>query len=139
MRERPNEYGPLTRQALARGFFVSGVEYVNARREQSRVRASLDTMLEAVDVLVTATLPRTAPPIGAPMSREPGEAWNRLVVPFSLGGLPALTVPCGFDSDGLPIGLQIAGRAFDEAQVLRVGAAYERATEWHRRRPAGAE
>ncbi|TMQ68588.1 MAG: amidase [Candidatus Eisenbacteria bacterium] len=135
MRERRNEYGPLTRQALARGFFVSGVEYVNARREQSRVRGALDAMLETVDVLVTPTLPRTAPAVGAPMSREPAEAWNRLVVPFSLAGLPALTVPCGFDPGGLPIGLQIAGRAFDEASVLRVGAAYERATEWHRRHP----
>ena len=139
MRERRNEYGPLTRQALARGFFVSGVEYVNARREQSRVRGALDAMLETVDVLVTPTLPRTAPAVGAPMSREPAEAWNRLVVPFSLAGLPALTVPCGFDPGGLPIGLQIAGRAFDEASVLRVGAAYERATEWHRRHPPGVD
>jgi aspartyl-tRNA(Asn)/glutamyl-tRNA(Gln) amidotransferase subunit A len=137
MRERPGDYGASTRQALARGFFVSGVDYVNARREQARIRAALEHALREVDVLVTPALPRTAPPIGTPMSREPDEAWNRLMPPFNLAGVPALGVPCGFDAEGLPIGLQIAGRAFDEVTVLRVGAAYERATEWHLRRPAG--
>ena len=139
MRERPDDYGPLTRQALAHGFFVSGVDYVNARREQARVQAALEAMLEKVDVLITPTLPRTAPPIGEPMSREPALAWNRLVVPFNLAGLPALTVPCGLGPAGLPIGLQIAGRAFDEFTVLRVGGAYEHETEWHLRRPPGVD
>jgi len=139
MRERPQDYGPLTRQALAHGFFVSGVDYVNARREQARVRATLEAMLERVDVLIAPTLPRTAPPIGESMSREPSRAWNRCVVPFNLAGLPALTVPCGFDENDLPIGLQIVGRAFDESTVLRVGAAYERDTPWHDRRPPNVD
>jgi aspartyl-tRNA(Asn)/glutamyl-tRNA(Gln) amidotransferase subunit A len=55
--------------------------------------------------------------------------------PFNLSGLPALALPCGFTSDGLPISLQLAGRPFDEATVLRAGHAYEQATEWHTRRP----
>ena len=61
---------------------------------------------------------------------------TRFARPFNLTGLPALSVPCGFTREGLPIGLQIAGRPFDEALVLRVGHAYEQATEWHLRRPA---
>ena len=56
--------------------------------------------------------------------------------PFDLTGLPALVVPCGFTPDGLPVSLQIAGRAFDEATILNVGHAYQGATDWHRRRPA---
>ena len=59
----------------------------------------------------------------------------RLTIPFSALGGPGLSVPCGFSADGLPIGLQIAGRRWDEPTVLRVGHAYEQATDWHRRRP----
>ena len=60
----------------------------------------------------------------------------RCTAPFNATGLPALSVPCGFTSAGLPIGLQIVGRPFDEATVLRAGHAYEQATEWHLRKPA---
>jgi len=60
---------------------------------------------------------------------------TRFTAPFNLTGLPALSLPCGFSSDGLPIGLQIVGRPWAEAAVLRAGQAYEQATEWHLRRP----
>jgi aspartyl-tRNA(Asn)/glutamyl-tRNA(Gln) amidotransferase subunit A len=103
----------------------------------SRVRREFARALARVDVLITPTLPRTAPPIGEPMSREPAEAWNRMVAPFNLAGVPALSLPCGFDANGLPIGLHVAGRWFEESTVLRVGLAYERSTDWHRRRPPG--
>jgi aspartyl-tRNA(Asn)/glutamyl-tRNA(Gln) amidotransferase subunit A len=63
------------------------------------------------------------------------EALLRLMRPFNLTGLPAMSVPCGFTSSGLPIGLQIAGKPFDEATVLRVAHAYEQQTDWHRRHP----
>ena len=61
--------------------------------------------------------------------------FSRLTRPFNVLGLPALSVPCGFSGDGRPLALQIAGRPFDEATVLRVGHAYERATDWHTRHP----
>jgi aspartyl-tRNA(Asn)/glutamyl-tRNA(Gln) amidotransferase subunit A len=64
------------------------------------------------------------------------EALLRLMRPFNLTGLPALSLPCGFTAGGLPIGLQIAGQPFDEATVLRLGHAYEQQTDWHRRRPS---
>ena len=139
MRERPGDYQEPTHRALALGFFVSAVDYVNARRQQARVRAAALRLFEPADVLLTPTLPRVALAIGEPVSREPADAWNRLTVPFNLTGLPVISLPCGFDAGGLPIGLQIAGRAFDEATVLRVARAYERDTEWHRRRPPGVE
>ena len=63
------------------------------------------------------------------------EAILRLMRPFNLTGLPAISIPCGFTSTGLPIGLQIAGKPFDEATVLRVAHAYEQHTDWHRRQP----
>ena len=56
-------------------------------------------------------------------------------MPFNVLGLPALSLPCGFTADGLPIGLQIVGHAFDEAGILGIAQAYEQATDWHRRRP----
>ena len=128
LRERPHDYGEGTRNALLQGFAIPAVDYVNARRFQGRLSAELDAALGRVTALLTPTLPRTAPPLGEPVSREPASAWNRLLVPFNLAGLPALSVPCGFDRQELPIGLQIVGRAFDEATVLRVGRAWER--EW---------
>jgi aspartyl-tRNA(Asn)/glutamyl-tRNA(Gln) amidotransferase subunit A len=139
MRERPEDYQELTRRALALGYSISAVDYVNARREQARVRTLVARFLEQADALLCPTLPRVALAIGEPVSREPAEAWNRFTVPFNLTGLPAISVPCGFDSDGLPIGLEIVGRAFDEAMVVRVARAFERDTEWHRRRPSGVE
>ena len=67
---------------------------------------------------------------------EPAVAWNRLLTPFNLAGLPALSVPCGFDGTGLPVGLQVVGRPFSEASLLRVGRALERAMGPGARRPA---
>ena len=64
------------------------------------------------------------------------DAYVRTTAPFNLSGQPALSVPCGFDGRGLPVGLQIAGRPFDEVTVLQVGAAYESATSWTDRRPS---
>jgi Asp-tRNA(Asn)/Glu-tRNA(Gln) amidotransferase A subunit family amidase len=97
--------------------------------------------LTEVDVLVTPTTPIAAPPIGAETAHYGGgeesmlTALIRLTSPFNGAQLPALSVPCGFTAGGLPIGLQIAGRPFDEATVLRAGYAYEQATGWERRRP----
>jgi len=102
---------------------------------QDPVRRDFVEALKVADVLMMPTLPRTALRIGEAASREPRLAWNRLLTPFNLAGLPAISVPCGCDGAGLPIGLQCAGRAWDEATVLRAARAYERATDWHLARP----
>ncbi len=139
MRSRAAEYGEQVRRSLLPGYFIPAVDYLNAKRMQRILGAELLEALEERDAIVTATLPRTAPLVGESMSREPSLAWNRFLTPFNLAGLPAISIPCGFDRGGLPIGLQIAGRPFDEATVLRVARAYERETGWGGRRPPLAE
>jgi aspartyl-tRNA(Asn)/glutamyl-tRNA(Gln) amidotransferase subunit A len=84
--------------------------------------------------LVMPTSPVPATPI-ADSPPEHAMLRPRNTMPFNVLGLPAISVPCGFTGDGLPVGLQIVGKAFDEAGVLRVAQAYEQATDWHRRRP----
>ena len=87
------------------------------------------------DAVVMPTSPVPATPIaGTPP--EHAMVRPRNTMPFNLLGLPAISVPCGFTRDGLPVGLQIVGKAFDEAGVLRIAHAYEQATDWHRRRPS---
>jgi aspartyl-tRNA(Asn)/glutamyl-tRNA(Gln) amidotransferase subunit A len=97
--------------------------------------------LKTCDVLLTPTVPVTAPRLEETTLKWPGQtesvtaALPRLTRAFNLTGTPALSVPCGFTPGGLPIGLQIAGRAYDEATVLRVGHAYEQAARFRVRRP----
>ncbi len=69
------------------------------------------------------------------MERDPLDSLVHFTCPFNLTGLPALALPAGFNEHGLPLGIQLVSRAFDESLVLRVGYAYEQATEWHRRHP----
>jgi aspartyl-tRNA(Asn)/glutamyl-tRNA(Gln) amidotransferase subunit A len=135
LRTQPQDYGELTRRALEMGFAISAVDHVNARRMQGVLRAEFAERMREIDVLLVPSAPRTAPRIGEPISREPKEAWNRCLVPFNLTGQPAISVPAGFDDAGLPIGLQLAGRPFEEEAVLRAARAWERETEWSARRP----
>ena len=104
--------------------------------------ARMRNLLETVDVLITPTTPIAAALIGQDSVHYGGleesivSAMIRCTAPFNATHLPALSLPCGFTRNGLPIGLQIAGRPFDEAMVVRVGHAYEQATDWHLRKPS---
>ena len=144
LRTRPHDLGADVLALLSRDLpdsraLVAGLRASRALAEQMRAR------LEEVDVLATPTVPVAAARIGETMVTVDGQrlallaALLRCVASFSAAHLPALSVPCGFTAAGLPIGLQLAGRPFDEATVLRVGHAYEQATAWHLRRPAGLE
>ncbi len=131
LRERPELYGEVLREKLLAGALVTGPEYTQAQRLRARLRAEMAEALRTVDVLVTPTAPRPAPTFAVAL--DPDFAFPRSnMAPFNMSGLPALAVPCGFSAAGLPLSLQIAGRPFDEATVLRTGHAYEQATEWHR-------
>lgn len=132
---RPEDFSDDARERLTMGHFVSAVDYVNARRAQTLIRGDFEAALKLADVLAMPTMPRTSPAIGVDVSPPTGPAWNDFMGPLNIAGLPAISVPCGFGDDGLPIGLQIAGRAWDERTVLRVAAAYEGSTEWHRQHP----
>jgi aspartyl-tRNA(Asn)/glutamyl-tRNA(Gln) amidotransferase subunit A len=120
--------------ALSAGYYDA--YYLKASQVRTLIRRDFDQAFEACDVLVAPTTPTTAFRLGEKVD-DPLQMYLQDIFTLapSLAGLPALSVPCGFDRDGLPIGLQIMGAAFDEATILRVGHAYEQATEWHRRKP----
>lgn len=141
IRERPEAYQPDVRVLLQAAEFVSGGAYVNAQRARGLVVGGFQTAFAEVDVLAAPTLPAVAATLDAETvsvgdTEEPLlSAYPRLCAPANVAGLPALTLPCGFSDDGLPIGLQLMGRPFEEDLVLRAGRAYEGATDWHKIRP----
>jgi aspartyl-tRNA(Asn)/glutamyl-tRNA(Gln) amidotransferase subunit A len=137
---RPHDLG-VDLQAYLSAPIGDAVWMATALEHVRGYTAALRTILTDVDVIVAPTCPIGAPPIGADVVRVDGVelqtffAMALRTAPFNASGLPTLSVPCGFTRDRMPIGLQIAGRPFDEATVLRAGYAYEQATEWHRASP----
>jgi aspartyl-tRNA(Asn)/glutamyl-tRNA(Gln) amidotransferase subunit A len=142
LENRPESYQEETLAFLSLAREVSGQAYVQAQRLRSRLINGMLRVLQSTDLLLTPTLPITAPQLedktvaGPTGPIDVRAALTLFTRPFNLTGLPALSLPCGFDDEGLPIGLQIVGRPFDEDTVLRAGYAFENATEWHERRPA---
>jgi aspartyl-tRNA(Asn)/glutamyl-tRNA(Gln) amidotransferase subunit A len=141
IRENASKIYPPVRLRLEAGIFISATDYIQAQRARLLFyRQSLD-LLKEVDLLAGPTVPVTAFPIGSTELKIGDQYLNVVSLlthftrPLNLIGFPAITVPCGFSNDGLPIGLQLAGRPFDEETVLRAAHAYEQATEWHSRRP----
>jgi len=141
LREHAGELDAKVRARFEEGGEAKAVDYIKALRDR---RAYVEEMKEAtrdVDVLLTATTPVAATRIGETEVVVEGKAWSPLLLfpektrPFNINGVPAISVPCGFTSEDLPIGLQISGRAFDEATVLNVAHTYEQATDWHKSRP----
>jgi aspartyl-tRNA(Asn)/glutamyl-tRNA(Gln) amidotransferase subunit A len=136
----PDIYPP-SRLRIEAGLFISASDYLRAQQARRVLERECGGLLEKVDVLVGPTEPIVAHRIGATRVQvgETGmgsvPALTQYTRPFNINGYPAMSVPCGFSDDGLPIGLQIAGRPFDEETVLRAAHAYEQATEWHTRRP----
>lgn len=139
---RADDYGDEIRPRLQMGALFSGAEYVRAQRIRALIQKEFADAMTGADVLVMPNNAVPAPRIGEKTIRVRGkDVWvmalqPSLTIPHNLTGAPALTVPCGFGASGLPVGLQIVGRPFEDATVLRVGHAYEQSTEWHRRRPA---
>ncbi len=119
--------------ALSAGYYDS--YYLQAQKVRTKIREELDRVLSQVDVLATPTSPNTAFKIGA-KSEDPLEMYleDVFVSSASLAGLPAMSIPCGF-ADGLPVGMQIIGKRFDEAAIFRVSNNYQQATEWHNKKP----
>jgi aspartyl-tRNA(Asn)/glutamyl-tRNA(Gln) amidotransferase subunit A len=135
--QHPAMFQPAVLGRLKQGAAVSAVEYIRRRRELEQARHAASRLFEQVDLLVAPTLPVLPVLIADAKDDEESVAlFSHNTRPFNTYGLPALTVPCGFAKNGLPIGLQIVGPPWGEAAVLRLAHAYERATEWHTRRPA---
>ncbi|MBA3584657.1 MAG: Asp-tRNA(Asn)/Glu-tRNA(Gln) amidotransferase subunit GatA [Gemmatimonadetes bacterium] len=142
LRERPEDYGEDVRLLLELGEMHLATHYIQAQRYRGLLRREFLEAFKSVDVFVCPTLPFTATKVGEmEVVIEDGAAEDMLgaIMQFtgvpSLTGLPSLAVPCGFDAEGLPVGMQVIGRPFDEATLFRIGAAYQRATDFHEQAP----
>ena len=135
MKEHPDWFGADVRQRLKTGAAFTSSEYSLARRTQAEVRRRCELLFDQYDALLLPTTPIPAPVLEGENAVERARQLTRFTAPFNLTGMPALSIPCGFTKDGLPIGLQIISRAWNEAGVLRTGYAFQQATEWHNRRP----
>jgi aspartyl-tRNA(Asn)/glutamyl-tRNA(Gln) amidotransferase subunit A len=134
-------YTDNVRMRLIQGQQVAAIDYLRAQQERRNFASSIRAIMQRIDAFVLPTLPIPAIPaklVGQTievngMTEDSATAFLRLTMPFNLTGLPAISFPCGFSSDGLPIGLQVAGKPFEEATVLRIAHAYQQLTDWHRR------
>jgi aspartyl-tRNA(Asn)/glutamyl-tRNA(Gln) amidotransferase subunit A len=136
----PELYQPETLRRIRTGENISEEETEQRRREQKKIRSEVSRMFEDVDVVVTPTMPVSAPAIAElkqnPELLRPRElSLLRNTRPGNVWGLPAISVPCGFTSASLPIGLQVIGAHWREDRVLQLAYAYEQATTWHKRSP----
>jgi len=120
-------------------YFFPAVDYLKAQRARRRIRAAWSKVFSQVDCLVTPTSPLVATRFGQQSADLPGgpkplvRAYLDLTLPFNLSGHPAISVPCGISSDGMPIGAQVVGKPFAEGTILRVAHRYQQVTDWHRR------
>jgi aspartyl-tRNA(Asn)/glutamyl-tRNA(Gln) amidotransferase subunit A len=133
LRSRPEMFGASLRYRIIAGGLVRAEEYINAMRMRTDLARAMQGVMETVDVVM---LP-TSEPAGKLEPVPPSSLFTRssFTTPFNVGGNPALSVCCGFAENGMPFSLQIAGQLFDDATVLRVGDAYEKATPWRNQRP----
>jgi aspartyl-tRNA(Asn)/glutamyl-tRNA(Gln) amidotransferase subunit A len=138
---RTRQFQPDVRSLVEIGRFVTGADYLKAEQYRWLLMEAFRDVFASVDVVLTPTMPLTAwkvgewtVPVGGHEESVLSASW-RFTYPFNLTGLPAISVPCGFDRQDLPIGLQLAGKPFDESTVLRVAHAYERVHDWHSRMP----
>ena len=124
---------PRIKDRIEIGHSISSLDYARALTEQRRLQRSAVARMQSIDAILAPTTLYPAPKI-EDVSKAPARLTTRLV---NYLGLCAVSVPCGFTSEGLPVGLQLIGKPFDEVSILRLALAYERATTWHERKPSG--
>jgi aspartyl-tRNA(Asn)/glutamyl-tRNA(Gln) amidotransferase subunit A len=134
----PHLFSPNFLRLIEAGDKLPAVQYVQAQRTREAITQAFAETMDRFDALIMPTTPLPAckasedtPPLTWPRSRN--------TFPFNLTGSPAVSLSCGFTQEGLPIGLQVVGRAFDEVTLLRVANAYEQATRWHTMRPSAIQ
>lgn len=135
LRTRYRDYGEFLRERLALAATISAADYLQAQRRRRELCDIVARVMESCDLLLTAGALSEAPPITVPGKWTSFEAPN-FTNPFNITGQPGLTVCAGFGEGGLPVGVQLIGRPFEDATVLRAGHAYEKATGWRAKRPA---
>jgi len=141
METRAAGFGPEVKRRIMLGTYALSAGYYDAyykKAQQVRtlIKTDFEDAFKEVDVIVTPTSPTAAFRIGDKVS-DPLQMYlsDIFTISVNLAGVPAISIPCGYTSEGLPVGLQVIGKHFDEEAVLRVSYAYEQSTEWHKRRP----
>jgi aspartyl-tRNA(Asn)/glutamyl-tRNA(Gln) amidotransferase subunit A len=139
LRVRGGEYGPSARVYHLQGAFLSAADYIAARDVGDTVRGRLDRLFSDLDALATPVAPLLTSEAARASKAHPSTGGVAVfTAPFNLTGHPALALPCGMSADGLPIGLQLVGRAGGEAELLWLAGTYEQATPWHTMHPSDA-
>jgi aspartyl-tRNA(Asn)/glutamyl-tRNA(Gln) amidotransferase subunit A len=142
MIERPQDYGPQVLMRLQNGLAIPGVSYLEAMRWRGPALSAHLAATAGVDAIIAPVSPVAAPTIAesdvgnSPDAEAVIQRLTRFTRPVNYLGLPSLAIPTGFTGRGLPVGMQLIGRSFDEATLLRIGAAFQRATDFHNRAPA---
>ncbi len=134
MRERPAGFGEDVLTRLKNGAAVRAPDYARAVRREAELIRALDLYFSDVDLVLTPTTRVPAPRfqnVAVALSQD----LTAFTAPFNLSGFPAISVPCGFTRAGLPIGMQLVARPWNEALTLRAANEYQQATSWHRRVP----
>jgi aspartyl-tRNA(Asn)/glutamyl-tRNA(Gln) amidotransferase subunit A len=130
--EQPEGFGEDVRRRLRLGESVTGADYAEHRQRAREWRRSVEQAFERVDLVLSPTTGTTAPAADSEMI-ETTRRLVRLTYGWSLAGVPALSIPCGFSNEDLPVGLQLAAAPFRETTLLRAGAAFQGETDWHLR------
>jgi aspartyl-tRNA(Asn)/glutamyl-tRNA(Gln) amidotransferase subunit A len=139
--ERPQDYGAQVLMRLQNGLAIPGVSYLEAMRWRGPALAAFNAAVAGVEAVIAPVAPVPAPTIAesdvgnSPDAEAVIQRLTRFTRPVNYLGLPSLAIPAGFTRGGLPVGMQLIGRCFDEAMLLRIGAAFQRATDFHDRVP----
>jgi aspartyl-tRNA(Asn)/glutamyl-tRNA(Gln) amidotransferase subunit A len=140
--ERPQDYGPQVLMRLQNGIAIPGVSYLEAMRWRGSALAAHNAAVAGIDAVIAPVAPVAAPTIvesdigNSPDAEAVIQRLTRFTRAINYLGLPSLAIPAGSTRRGLPVGMQLIGRSFDEAMLLRIGAAFQRATAFHERVPA---
>ena len=135
-----DEYGPILASVIEAGRALSALDYQKILLRRLAFRGRVTALFETIDLLLTPVQP--FPPLTLAMIQTLGEQpdliakLQRYTCPFDMTGHPTITLPGGASADGLPIAFQLVAARLDEAMLVRAGAAFQRATSWHRRRPS---
>jgi aspartyl-tRNA(Asn)/glutamyl-tRNA(Gln) amidotransferase subunit A len=142
--ERPQDYGPQVLMRLQNGLAIPGVSYLEALRWRGPALSAYLAAVKRVDAVIAPVAPVAAPTLAesdvgnSPDAEAVIQRLTRFTRPINYLGLPSLSIPSGFTNSGLPVGMQLIGRSFDEAVLLRIGAAFQRATDFHQKVPKAA-
>ena len=134
LKSRPEEFGEIVRGRFRVGGMLSAADYLQAQRVRTWARREFAEVMQNVDLLVTPTMTQPAAAFEGydPSSTARGRSFT---APFNATGLPAISVPCGFTESGLPIGMQFAGKPFDEPGVIQAAYTYQQHARWYEQRP----